>query len=307
IKWIFVGYAEHSKAFRFCVIEPKDSVSINSIIESRDAIFDENRFSLVHTPSLRISNGTEDIGGSVVPKEKEAINDEMDSIMGNNTWVLADLPLGIDYFDTYAPVASISTIRLLIAMASIHNLIIHQMDVKIAFLNGDLYGDVYMNQPQSFIMHGNENNVDLTKEFLSSKFFMKGIEEADVILDDANNGQVVSQLEYSMVIGCLMYAVTGTRLDIAFVVGKLSSNTEDNLSTSGWVILLGGGVISWASKKQTCITDSTIASEFVALAATGKEAEWLRNLILEIPLESKPIAPISIRYDSDATLAKAYS
>ncbi|GJY96813.1 zinc finger, CCHC-type containing protein [Tanacetum coccineum] len=68
-----------------------------------------------------------------------------------------------------------------------------------------------------------------------------------------------------------------------------------------------GGAISWASKKQTCITGSTIKSEFVALAAAGKEAEWLRNLILEIPLWFKPIAPISIRCDSDATLAKSYS
>ncbi|GJT17457.1 hypothetical protein Tco_0876163 [Tanacetum coccineum] len=48
-------------------------------------------------------------------------------------------------------------------------------------------------------------------------------------------------------------------------------------------------------------------SEFVALATIGKEAEWLRNLILEIPLWSKPITPISIHYDSAATLAKAYS
>ncbi|KAJ0910881.1 hypothetical protein HanRHA438_Chr06g0257131 [Helianthus annuus] len=35
--------------------------------------------------------------------------------------------------------------------------------------------------------------------------------------------------------------------------------------------------------------------EFVALAAAGKEAEWLRNLIFEIPLWPKPISPISIR------------
>ncbi|GKA35518.1 hypothetical protein Tco_0722009 [Tanacetum coccineum] len=48
-------------------------------------------------------------------------------------------------------------------------------------------------------------------------------------------------------------------------------------------------------------------SEFVALAVTSKEAEWLRNMILEIPLWSKPIAPIFIRCDSVATLAKTYS
>ncbi|GKC01758.1 hypothetical protein Tco_0987894, partial [Tanacetum coccineum] len=57
----------------------------------------------------------------------------------------------------------------------------------------------------------------------------------------------------------------------------------------------------------TCITGSTIESEFMALAAAGKEAEWLKNLLLEIPLWFKPITPISIRCDSAATLAKAYS
>ncbi|GKE28538.1 zinc finger, CCHC-type containing protein [Tanacetum coccineum] len=56
-------------ASRFYVIEPNESVSINSIIESRDAIFDENRFSSVPRPNLRIPNGTEDIGGLVVPKK----------------------------------------------------------------------------------------------------------------------------------------------------------------------------------------------------------------------------------------------
>ncbi|GJT71993.1 hypothetical protein Tco_1031279 [Tanacetum coccineum] len=48
-------------------------------------------------------------------------------------------------------------------------------------------------------------------------------------------------------------------------------------------------------------------SEFVALAAAGKEAEWLKNLLFEILLWSKPIACIFIRCDSAATLAKAYS
>ncbi|GKF05491.1 hypothetical protein Tco_0036159, partial [Tanacetum coccineum] len=50
IDCIFVGYAEHSKAYRFYDLEPNDSVSINSIIESGDAIFDENRFSSIPRP-----------------------------------------------------------------------------------------------------------------------------------------------------------------------------------------------------------------------------------------------------------------
>nr|GEV68170.1 zinc finger, CCHC-type [Tanacetum cinerariifolium] len=102
-----------------------------------------------------------------------------------------------------------------------------------------------------------------------------------------NNSPAVSQFEYSMVIGRLMYAVTCTRLDIAFVVG--------------------GGDISWDSKKHTCITSSKMESEFVALAVTSKEVEWSKNPILEIPLWSKPISPIFIIYDSATTLEKAYS
>ncbi|GJV98724.1 zinc finger, CCHC-type containing protein [Tanacetum coccineum] len=66
----FVEYAEHSKAFRFYVTEPNESVLINSIKESRDVIFNENMFSSVPRPSQRsVINRSEDIGGSVVPKE----------------------------------------------------------------------------------------------------------------------------------------------------------------------------------------------------------------------------------------------
>nr|GFA42942.1 zinc finger, CCHC-type [Tanacetum cinerariifolium] len=89
--------------------------------------------------------------------------------------------------------------------------------------------------------------------------------------------------------------------------GYPSNNMKDHSSTSGWVFLLGGGAISWVSKKQTCITSSTMESEFMALAAAGNEAEWLRNLVYEIPLWPKPISTISIRCDSAVTLAKAYS
>ncbi|KAJ9553541.1 hypothetical protein OSB04_017587 [Centaurea solstitialis] len=566
---IFIGYAEHSKAYRFYVIDPNESVSVNTVIESRDAIFDEERFSSIPRPKDLISNVDEGQNSKILegisdpeplkvrkskrgriakdfgsdfqlylvegsrdkvklqysycysieedPKSfkeamksrdaafwKEAIDDELSSILENNTWVLSDLPPGskplgckwifkkkmkvdgtidkfkarlviqgfrqkpgIDYFDTYAPVARISTIRLLIALAAIHNLVVHQMDVKTAFLNGELDEEVYMKQPEGFVMPSNEHKVcklvkslyglkqapkqwhqkfdevilssgfklnqsdkcvysrfdssgsgviiclyvddmlifgtnqlqvDETKCLLSSKFAMKDMGEADVILgirikrvnkgialmqshyvekilkkfnysdcspvstpmDPSvklmpNKGMAVSQLEYSQAIGCLMYAMTSTRPDIAYAVGRLSRYTsnpstqhwqaiqrifkylkgtmdyglyylgypsvlegysdaswithveEDHSSTTGWVFLLGGGAISWASKKQTCITNSTMESEFVALAAAGKEAEWLRNLIYEIPLWSKPIAPISIHCDSAATLAKSYN
>nr|GEU59385.1 zinc finger, CCHC-type [Tanacetum cinerariifolium] len=206
IECIFVGYVEHSKAFRLFVIEPSESILINYIIESKDAIFDENRFSSVPRPSQRSLN---------VAFWKEAINDVVDSIMGNNTWVLDDLP------SCCKPLGYKWIFRRKL-----------KMDVKTDFLNGKPEEEVYMNQPQAFIMPGNENKVDLIKKCLSSRFFIKDMGEADVILVSTpmdtseklmpNNGQVVSQLENYRVIGCLMYAMTCTRPDIAFVMGKLS-------------------------------------------------------------------------------------
>ncbi|KAK4404061.1 Retrovirus-related Pol polyprotein from transposon TNT 1-94 [Sesamum angolense] len=127
---------------------------------------------------------------------KEAIKNELDSIMTNHTWDLEDLPVGskpikckwifkkkikpdgsidkfkarlvvvgytqkkgIDYFDTYSPVTKIATIRALIALSAINDLMIHQMDVKTAFLNGDLEEEIYMEQPEGFVVPGLESKI----------------------------------------------------------------------------------------------------------------------------------------------------
>nr|GEW57766.1 zinc finger, CCHC-type [Tanacetum cinerariifolium] len=345
IECIFVRYAEHSKAFRLYVIEPNESVSVNSIIESRDAIFDENIFSSVPIPSLMISNGTEDIGGSVVPEEvtEEAATQQPEPELRKDKRNRTPKNFRSE-FQLYLIEGTRDVVY------DQHSYCFNVEDDPKIFNEAMKFHDVafWKEAISDEIYHGQQHlGVDLTKEFLSSKFSMKDMGEANVILgirikhemstpiDTSekrvpNNGQAVSQLEYSRVIGCLMYDMTCTRPDIAFAVGKLSmytsnpvtqhwqaiqrvlkylkktidygltytgyhsvlecytdaswiSNTKDNSSTSGWVFLLGGGAISWASKKQTCITSSTIESEFVDLA-DGKEAEWLKNLLLEILL-----------------------
>ncbi|GJY65607.1 zinc finger, CCHC-type containing protein [Tanacetum coccineum] len=231
IDCIFVGYAKYFKAYRFYVIEPNDFVSINTLIKSRDAIFDENRFSSIPRPK------------DIIPNSKESQKDE------------------------------------------------HSNDVP-------------SETPEP-------RKVDKTKKFSSSKFSMQDMREEDVILGikikRENKGIVITQSRYIKKI-----LKKFNRKDCSSVstpmdpVEKLMPNTVGRLSRftsnpsrqhwhaiprvfkyifyNGWVFLLGGGVISWASKKQTCITGSAIESEFVALVAAGKEVEWLRNLIHEIPI-----------------------
>lgn len=163
---------------------------------------------------------------------------------------------------------------------------------------------------------------------------------------EKNSGRAVAQLEYASAIGCLMYATHCTRPDIAFAVSKLSqytsnpnkvlgylkrtsalnltytsypevlegysdaswvNHTGDSKSMSGWIYTLAGGAVSWASKKQTCISHSTMEAEFIALAAAGKEAEWMRDLLLDIQLWPGPMPSIPMYCDSQATLSKAYN
>jgi hypothetical protein len=51
---------------------------------------------------------------------------------------------GEDYFDTYSPVARLTTIRVLLSLAASYGLLIHQMDVKTTFLNGEFKEEIYM-------------------------------------------------------------------------------------------------------------------------------------------------------------------
>lgn len=133
----------------------------------------------------------------------EACKDEIFSIEKNKTWDLVDLPAGmkpiglkwvfkvnrnadgsinkfkarlvakgyvqrhgVDYDEVFAPVARIETIRLIIGLAASKGWEIHHLDVKTAFLHGDLKEEVYVSQPQGFIVKGQENKVYRLKKAL---------------------------------------------------------------------------------------------------------------------------------------------
>ncbi|WRX23197.1 Integrase [Theobroma cacao] len=66
---------------------------------------------------------------------------------------------GIDYEDTFSPVAMVKSIRILLSIATHLDYEIWQMDVKIAFLNGDLEERIYMTQSEGFIKKGHEHKV----------------------------------------------------------------------------------------------------------------------------------------------------
>ncbi|RVW27871.1 putative disease resistance RPP13-like protein 3 [Vitis vinifera] len=82
-------------------------------------------------------------------------------------------------------------------------------------------------------------------------------------------------------------------------------DSDEMKFTNGYVFILGGSVVSWKSAKQTRITRSTMEAEFIALENASSEAEWLGNLLADIPLWTRPASFVSMRCDSQAAIAKA--
>jgi hypothetical protein len=82
------------------------------------------------------------------------------------------------------------------------------------------------------------------------------------------------------------------------------SEADELKATSGYIFTLGGGAVSWRSCKQTILTKSTMEAELTALDTASTEAEWLRDMLMDLPLVEKPIPAILINCDNQTVITK---
>lgn len=74
---------------------------------------------------------------------------------GSIAWLKACIvAYGVDYSDTLSTIAKLTFVRLFISMMATHHWPLHRLDIKNTCLHGDLHEKVYMEQPPSFIVHG---------------------------------------------------------------------------------------------------------------------------------------------------------
>jgi len=85
------------------------------------------------------------------------------------------------------------------------------------------------------------------------------------------------------------------------------SDADGLKATSGYTFTLGGGAVSWKSCKQTILTKSTMEAELTALDTATVEAEWLRELLGDLPVVDKPIPAISMNSDNQTVITKVHS
>jgi hypothetical protein len=97
-------------------------------------------------------------------------------------------------------------------------------------------------------------------------------------------------------------AVTGGYSDANWI-----SDSDDMKATSGYVFTLAGGAVTWRSFKQTILTRSTAETELVALDSAVVEAEWIQNLLSDLPIVDKPVPPILTYCDNQTILVKVKS
>ncbi|KAL0353746.1 UNVERIFIED_CONTAM: Retrovirus-related Pol polyprotein from transposon TNT 1-94 [Sesamum angustifolium] len=362
---VFLGYVETSYALRFLVIKSEiPGIEVNTIVEFRDAVFLEDVFSMktgipssvslddslastsipehvekmtnvgVNPNSASLTHEESDIPrrskrarvvkdfgsdfvtynieddpvtfkdamASLEAKQwKEAVKNEMDSIVSNGTWVL-------------------------IALASVYNLSIHQMDVKTAFLYGELEEEIYMDQPEGFVAHGScIEIITETKSFLKNKFEMKDMGEADVILGikliRSTDGIAISQSHYVEKIiekfGYQNSRIAKTPYDSSVALFKNESGVsvaqlrvlrylKGTVSLAIHygrfpVVLEGYSDASWIAKNLGVMG---VQAELCALDTTGTEAEWLFGLLSQLPIVSQSLPPIVVHCDSQTTNCK---
>ncbi|GJV59655.1 integrase [Tanacetum coccineum] len=161
------------------------------------------------------------------PKWIEAMAKEIQALEDNKTWILIQLPPVekykakvvakgynqkecVDYKETFAPVAKMVTVRTLLAVAISKGWFIKQLDIKNAFLHGDLHEEVYMTVPQG------KYTLDLLRlaNVLDSKPYATPI-DPNVKLNHTDGFPLHDLSLYRTLVGKLIY-LTITRPDISF-------------------------------------------------------------------------------------------
>ncbi|GKC41575.1 retrovirus-related pol polyprotein from transposon TNT 1-94, partial [Tanacetum coccineum] len=229
---------------------------------------------------------------------------------------------GIDFEESFAPVARLEAIRIFLAFAAHMNMVVYQMDVKTAFLNGNLREEVYVSQLDGFVDPDNPNHVhklkkalyglkqaprtwyDMLSSFLISQDFSKGSVDPTLFIRREGKELLLVQIYVNDII---FAASTPQLLDTHMVEkSKLDKDKEGkavdlshyhdmigtllyltantHCSTSGSMQFLGDRLVSWSSKRQKSAAISSTEVEYIAMSGCCAQILWMISQLTDYDL-----------------------
>ncbi|GJS81794.1 copia-like protein [Tanacetum coccineum] len=285
------------------------------------------------------------------------MNLELEALEANNTWTITELPPnkipisykwvyrvkckangtidrykarlvangctqreGIDFHDTFAPVAKMVTVRALLAIATTNNWPVAQLDINNAFLHEDLTEEIYMKLPPGYTKpHSKTSVCKLQKSLhaLVGKLLYLTITRLDISYAAQTLSQfiqaprtpylkaLVKVLRYlkSCPFQGLISQSTSTLNLKAFCNSDWASCSFSRRSVSGYCFFLGSCLISWKSKKQTIVSISSTEAEYRALADVTCEISWIKCLFKDLGLTIS--SPTTVYCDNASVIALA--
>nr|GEU59494.1 hypothetical protein [Tanacetum cinerariifolium] len=215
---------------------------------------------------------------------QEEIN-EFEQVLKNKARLVAKgyrQEAGIDFKESFAPVARLEAIRLFISHATSQNMVIFQMDVKTAFLNGELNEVVYVSQPEGFVDPEHPSHVYRPKKALY------GLKQSPrtwgIFINQSKYAQeILKKYGFDTCAPIDTPMVKRAALDdsgfklIAFADADYAGCHDTRRSTSSSAQFLGGRLVSWSSKKQKYTAISTTEAEYIALSGCCAQVLWMRS------------------------------
>ncbi|GJT63140.1 retrovirus-related pol polyprotein from transposon TNT 1-94 [Tanacetum coccineum] len=180
---------------------------------------------------------------------------------------------GNDFEESFAPVACIKAIRIFIANAASKNMTIYQMDVKTAFLNGELKEEVYVCQPDGFVDPDHPTHVYRLKKALY------GLKQAPRAWYDTLSRFLLDNKFSKASRPDLVFACFHAVLD-----ADHAGCQDTRRSTSGSAQFLGDKLVSWSSKKQKSTAISTTEAEYIAMSGCCAQILWMRSQLTDYGL-----------------------
>ncbi|GJV22774.1 copia protein [Tanacetum coccineum] len=224
--------------------------------------------------------------------------------MADHSWIESmqdEQEEGIDFEESFAPVARLKAVRMFIAYAAHKTITIFQMDVKMAFLNGPLKDEVYVSQPEEFIDpefpdHVCSTPTDQTTyrhmigelmyliasrpDIAYATFVCARYQVRPTIKHLKEVKRIFRYLRQSYNMG-LWYLKDFEFELVTYLDADHSGCKDDCKSTSAGLQFLDEKLVSWSSKKQDCTMISTAEAEYVSLSACCAQVIWMRTQLLD--------------------------